>query len=910
LSVLNLDRLFQPASLALIGATDRSGSVGNVMLNNLLGGGFKGPVYAVNPRRPAIPGVVVHADVASLPEAPDLAVIATPAATVPEIVAQLGRRGTPAAVVIADGFRAAGSDTGNDLQRAMLLAARATGMRIVGPNCLGVMLPRIGVNATFAHAQPKAGRLAFLSQSGALCTAVLDWANARGIGFSSFVSLGDAADVDFGDLLDYLGSAPDTHGILLYVESIRHARKFLSAARAVSRNRRVIILKAGRQAAGAKAAMSHTGALLGNDDVFDAAIRRAGMLRVQTVEDLFSAAETLAFARPARGPRMLVLTNGGGPGVLVADHLAAEGGMLASLKPETIRALDQFLPKTWSRGNPVDIIGDADADRYRRALRVLLAADDFDAILVMLVPTALVDNVAVARAVAEDVRDAMKPLLTCWLGGESVRAARKVFMEASVASYYTPELAVRAFMQMVEYERNQQSLMQTPASRSETFTPDTDAVRKHIRTALDANRTLLTEPEAKEVLKDYGIPVVPTRIAADVESALVAAAEIGYPVALKILSPDLPHKSDAGGVLLDIGSASILAAAAEGMLARIRAFRSGARVDGFTVQPMVWRPGSHELIIGVAEDPVFGPVLTFGQGGTAVEIVRDTAVALPPLNDLLADQLMQRTRIHRVLQGFRTVRGADLDAVRGVLVRVSQLIIDHPEITELDINPLLADGDGVIALDARIRVQRARISGAERLAIRPYPRELEEAVELGADKLLIRPIRPEDEPAHREFFAQLKPEDLYFRFFRAVAPHHASHEQLARFTQIDYDREMALIATRMRPDGAPETLGVVRAVSDADNIAAEFAVIVRTDMKKRGLGAELMKRIIDYCRRRGTRTLVGQVLAANQPMLVLAKRFGFRRTAPSDGVVYLELPLVGESSENCHNPLGVAGRET
>jgi acetyltransferase len=597
-----------------------------------------------------------------------------------------------------------------------------------------------------------------------------------------------------------------------------------------------------------------------------------------------------------------VLTNGGGPGVLVADEVSAAGGTLAALPPETVAALDGFLPRTWSRANPVDIIGDADAVRYGRTLETLLGADGFDAILVMLVPTALVDNVSVARAVADLARAASKPVLTCWLGGESVRAARKVFMEAAVASYFTPELAVRAFMQMVEYDRNQKSLIQTPASRPESFVADSDAVGKRLRAALDGGRTLLTEPEAKAVLAHYGIPTVPTRVAPDVDAAVQAAAELGYPVALKILSPDLTHKSDVQGVLLDIGSPPILSAAAEGMLARIRQFKPEARVEGFTVQPMVRRPGGHELFVGVAEDPVFGPVITFGHGGTAVEVVRDTAVALPPLNDLLADQLIQRTRICRVLRGFRGTRGVDLDAVRDVLVRVAQMVIDHPEIVELDINPLLADAAGVVALDARMRVQRARIAGTERLAIRPYPRELEETVTIHGEALLIRPIRPEDEPAHRAFFARIDPEDLYFRFFRAV--HDVSHEQLARFTQIDYDREMALIATHTGPDGVPETLGVVRAVTDANNIDAEFAVIVRSDWHRRGLAGVLMKRIIDYCRRRGTRRLVGQTLAANTAMQALAKRFGFSRSVPNEGVVFLELPLTRGSRDNGHDPAG------
>lgn len=889
MSVLNLHKLFHPESVALVGATDRAGAVGKVVLDNLLAGGFKGHVYAVNPRRPTIPGVTMYPDVASLPAAPDLAVIAIPATTVPEIITQLGKRGTGAAIVLADGFRNPDGSSGNDLQRAMLTAARATGMRILGPNCIGLMLPRLGLNASFAHTKPIPGRLAFLSQSGALCTAVLDWANARGIGFSSFVSLGDATDVDFGDLLDYLGSDPDTNGILLYVESIRYARKFLSAARAASRNRRVIILKAGRQPAGAKAALSHTGAMTGSDAVFDAAIRRAGMLRVQTIEDLFSAAETLAFARPARGPRLLVLTNGGGPGVLVADHLTAEGGTLATLNSSTLARLDEFLPRTWSRGNPVDIIGDADAARYRKALQVLMASADYDGILVMLVPTALVDNVAVAQAVAEEARSVGKPVMTCWMGGEAVRAARKIFMQASVASYYTPEQAVRAFMQMVEYDRNQQSLMQTPASTPEVMTVNEGAVRHRLQKVLSTGCAMLTEPETKAVLEDYGIPSVSTCVAADVATAVAAAAQMGYPVALKILSPDLSHKSDVGGVQLDLGNSAALAAAADGMLNRIRQQQPQARIEGFTVQPMIHRPGSHELIVGMAEDPVFGPVLSFGQGGTAVEVLRDTAVALPPLNDLLADQLIQRTRVSGLLQGVRGAPPADLAAIRDVLLRVSQLIIDHPEIVELDINPLLADAEGVLALDARIRVQKAKISGAERLAIRPYPRDLEETVMLNDESLVIRPIRPEDEPAHREFFAAMNPEDLYFRFFRAV--HDMTHGQLARFTQIDYDREMALIATRVRSDAMPETLGVVRAVADPDNVNAEFAIMIRSDWHHHGLGQVLMERIINYCRRRGTRRLVGQTLASNMAMQALARHFGFKSSTPSAGVINLELSL-------------------
>jgi acetyltransferase len=887
-SVLNLERMMQPRSVALIGASERPASVGRVIMQNLLDGGFSGPVYPVNPRHASVLGVPAFAGAAALPDAPDLAVVCTPPATVPGIIDALGRRGTRAAVVITAGLREHPGD--GNLEERMLRAAGAHRLRILGPNCIGLLLPRLGLNASFAHTGSAPGRLAFLSQSGALCTTVLDWARSRGIGFSCFASLGDSADVDFGDLLDYLGSDPATRGILLYIESIRNPRKFLSAARATSRNKTVIAIKAGRFEAGARAALSHTGALAGRDDVFDAAIRRAGMLRVHTIEDLFDAAETLAYARPLRGKRLVMLTNGGGPGVLAVDQLAAQGGVAASLSAPTLAGLDACLPHNWSRGNPVDIIGDAGADRYVKALRILLADPECDALLVMLVPTAIVDNLAVARGVAAELKETRKPVLTCWMGEQAVADARRLFAEAGIATYDTPASAVRAFMQMVEYEENQYSLMQVPASVPESFHPQTDEVRGIIRRALDAGREVLTEPEAKAVLAAYGIPVVPTRVAADAAEAAAAAEEIGFPVALKILSADITHKSDVGGVLLDIQSPAILEAAAAGMLARVRAANPDARIEGFSVQKMVSARRGQELIVGMAEDAIFGPIILFGHGGTAVEVVADRAVSLPPLNMALAAQLIERTRISRVLKGYRDVPPVDLDAVQLTLVKVSQLVTDHNEIIELDINPLIAGPQGVIAVDARIRLAGSRGSGPERMAIRPYPRELEERISLDGTELLIRPIRPEDGPAHAEFFARLSPRDVHFRFFRAV--HDLSLEQLARFTQIDYDRELALIACARGPQGRPETLGVVRAVADADNTEAEFAIIVRPDWQRRGLGRLLMDRIIRHCRNRGTGRLVGQTLMDNEGMLRLAVEFGFRsRALPEDHVMYLELPL-------------------
>lgn len=888
MSVLNLDKLFRPESVALIGASDQAGTVGSVVMRNLRAGGFRGAVLPVNPSHSKVCGELAYPEVAALPLAPDLGVICTPAATVPDIITQLGTRGTRAAVVMSAGLDRAVD--GQTLEQKMLNAAMPYGLRILGPNCVGLLVPGIGLNASFAHTDSLPGKLAFLSQSGALCTTVLDWARSRGIGFSSFVSLGNGADVDIGDLLDFFGSDSATNGILLYMESVRNARKFLSAARASARNKKIIAIKSGRFEVGARAAATHTGAMAGRDEVFDAAFRRAGILRVHTIEELFDAAETLAHARPVPGRRLAILTNGGGPGVLAVDHLAALGGVPAELAPATLAALDQCLPPTWSRSNPVDIIGDADAARYARALRILLEDPNYDAILVMLVPTALIDNEEVARSLTLEIQNVERPVLACWMGEGAVAAARRLFAESGVPAYETPASAVRAFLQMVDYEDARHSLMQTPASVPENFRPQEAPVRAIIRGALGAGRAVLTEPEAKSVLSSYGIPIVETRIAATVEEAASHADELQYPVALKILSSDITHKREAGGVLLDIGSREVLLTAAQGMLARVAARDPKAAIQGLTVQKMVHRPGAQELIIGVSLDPIFGPVILFGQGGSLVEAIGDTAIGLPPLNMALAGQLVARTRIHRVLAGGRGIAPADVNAILLTLVKVSQLVVDHPEIAELDINPLLADGSGVMALDARIRVVSTAQSGSERIAIRPYPRELEETVRLGDVEILIRPIRPEDEPAHRDFVSRSSSEDLYFRFFRAV--HDLSHEQLARFTQIDYDREMALIATRRGSLGQPETLGVVRAVANADNTEAEFAVIVRSDWHGRGLGRALMERIIRYCRSRGTRRLVGQTLVNNEAMRRLAQLFSFcSRTNPDTRLVELELSL-------------------
>ncbi len=914
MSVRYLDSLFKPTSIAVIGASNSPKSVGGTVMRNLLRSGFVGPIMPVNPKYEAVCGVLTYSNVANLPITPDLGVICTSPASVPDIIDELGKRGTHGAVVITAGLGDVKHRDGRTIQEAMLSAAKPHPVRILGPNCVGLLIPGVGMNASFSHAQIQPGSLAFVSQSGAFCTATLDWARARGIGFSHFISLGNCADIDFGDVLDYLGSAPETTAILLYMESLGadEARKFMSAARSAARNKPILAIKAGRFAEGARAAASHTSALAGSDNVYEAALRRAGILRVLDMDELFDAVETLARSKPLKGEhpasravpgpvphhrlgehrrlagtagryngeKLAILTNGGGPGVVATDALVADGGQLATLSDDTMRKLSDILPGTWSHGNPIDMIGDAGPDIYVQALHILIADPGVDAILVMNAPSALAPPEASARAIVNVVREADLPILTSWLGGEFADKARLVFAGANIPTYDTPENAVRAFMHMVSYRRNQDILTQVPPSAPTDFTPKADVVKAVINKALQENRELLTEAEAKDVLAAYGIPVVETRVATTPDEAADLAEDIGLPVALKILSPDITHKSDVGGVALGLGTSEEVRWVAEAMLARMSRTVPDAKLTGFTVQKMSHRPQAHELIIGMSTDSIFGPVILFGRGGTAVEVIADRAVALPPLNMSLARHLISRTRVVKLLEGYRNRPAADFDAICLTLIQVSQLCIDHPEIVELDINPLFADNRGVLALDARLRVMPAA-AGAKRMAIRPYPRELEETLALPSGReVLVRPILPEDQPAHDDFLRRLSPEDLYFRLLgvtRDIPP-----SEMARLVQIDYDREMAFIATAPDDKGEQETLAVVRAIFDPDNSKADFAVMVQPGLRRTGLGTTLMHKIIRYCKTRGTPQIVGQVLSKNEAMLNLIRKLGFEVTPLPD----------------------------
>jgi acetyltransferase len=886
MSIRNLEGMLAPRSVALIGAGDRPGSVGQTMVRNMLGSTYGGRVMLVNPKHKSLEGQPCYRDVASLPEAPDLAIVATPAPGIPGLIGELGRRGCKAAVVISAGF---GGAPGDRLKQAMLAEARPHLMRLLGPNCVGLLVPAIGLNAGFAHLAPPAGKIAFLAQSGAIVTSVIDWAAARGLGFSYLLSMGEMADIDFADMMDYLAADQATTAILLYIETVGNARKFMSAARLAARGKPVIAIKAGRHAEGARAVVSHTGALAGADAVYDAAFRRAGLLRVFHLDELFAAAETLGSARRIEGDRLAILTNGGGLGILATDALIDEGGRLAELSAETIQRLDAKLPAIWSRGNPVDIIGDADARRYASALDELLADPGCDAVLVLNCPTAVADGVAAAEATLEAYKRHSKCMLTSWVGEATASRARDLFAAQGVPTYDTPESAVGGFMHLARWRRNRAQLMQTPPSIPDSFQPDTAAARRAIAASLGAGRKLLTGPESRAVIAAYGIPLPGQRIARSAEEAGKLAAELGGRLALKVLSPDVTHKSDVGGVALGLEGASEVAAAARQMQARLAAARPGARLDGFTLEPMVERDGGIELIIGMSEDSQFGPVMLFGEGGVAVEQLADRALALPPLNLALAREMIERTRIYRLLRGYRDRKPADLDAVALSLVKLSQLVTDLSEVVEVDINPLLAGPSGVVALDARI-LATAKPRGLARLAIRPYPAELESEVALeGSPPLRLRPIRPEDEPALRRAFERLSPETIRMRFFSPLKQF--SHNLAAQLTQIDYDREMAFVLTDIGPAGSADIHGVVRLSADANGQRGEFAVVVADAMTRRGLGRLLMRRIIDYAAERGIEEIFGQVLAENETMLDLCRHLGFRIEPAPDNPGILRVSL-------------------
>jgi acetyltransferase len=866
--------LFSPKSVAVIGASERANTVGGIVFRNMLGSGYTGLLYPVNPAHQEVQGQRAYATIEEIEAPVELAVICTDAKTVPDIIEACGKHGVRAAVVLSAGFTEVGAH-GAALEHTLLANAKNYGVRIIGPNCLGMMRTAIGLNATFFKGSVKSGNLALVSQSGALCAAILDWAPANDIGFSSVVSMGAASDVDFGEILDYLATDVQTSSILIYVEGVHKARGFMSALRAAARSKPVFVIKVGRHNAGARAVMSHTGALVGSDDVFDAALRRAGVVRVESIGGLFSAAKSLASPHRYSGNRLAIITNGGGPGVMAIDRAVDVGVSVASLSPETIDRLNQVLPAIWSHNNPVDIIGDATPQRYRDAVGICMEDPGVDGALVILTPQAMTQPLEVAKLLVEDAGKFSKPLLTSWMGNSQTMDGRAQFAHAGIPSFSTPEAAVEAYSYITAYYRNQRLLAQVPEPLSHHDVPDVEGARMVIESAMAERRKVLSEMESKALLSAFHIPVANTVVARSPSEALLLAEEFGFPVAMKINSPDITHKSDAGGVKLNLMNAAAVRAAYNEIVEEVKRNRPDARVDGIALQPMVRKPNGRELMVGVISDPLFGPVISFGAGGTAVEVLGDRAIALPPLNGFLVRELISGTRIAKLLGSFRHMPPVQMEALESLLLRVSEMVCELPWLKEMDINPLIVDEHGLLAVDARVVVDYAPVS-ADRyahMAIHPYPAHLVTHWQLpdGTD-VTIRPMRPEDAAIEQEFVRHLSAEAKYFRFMHAVQE--LSEPMLVRFTQLDYDRELALIAVTEEKSREVE-IGVCRYAINPDGESCEFALVVSDQWQHKAIGHRLMGSLIDAARSKGLKTMEGEVMASNHDMLKLVATLGF-----------------------------------
>jgi acetyltransferase len=886
--------------VAVIGATEKAGSVGRTVFWNLVSNPFGGTVFPVNPKRGSILGVKSYPTVQTLPEPAELAVVVTPAPSIPGVIKDCAAVGIRNALVLSAGFKETGPE-GAALERALVEEANRGGVRIIGPNCLGVMSPLSGVNATFAGGMARPGNVAFLSQSGALCTAVLDWSLREAVGFSAFVSIGSMADVGWGDLIDYLGDDPQTKAIIMYMESIGDARAFLSAARQVALNKPIIVLKTGRTQAAAKAAASHTGALAGSDEVLDAAFRRCGVLRVNSIAELFYMAEVLSKQPRPTGRRLAVVTNAGGPGVLATDELVAQGGELSSLGAETMKGLNELLPAAWSHGNPIDVLGDAEPARYAKALEIAARDPGSDGILVILTPQSMTDPTGTAEMIKHQATAYGKPVLASWMGGTDVAAGRAILNKANIATFAYPDTAARVFALMWRYSDNLRGVYETPclAGDQENHAPRQAEVKKRLAQARAEGRSLLTEAESKQVLAAYGIPTVETRLAGDADAAAAAAKAIGFPVVLKLLSKTITHKTDVGGVRLDLGDEKVVRAAFAEIRAAVTAKAGAEHFQGVTVQPMISRDG-YELIIGSSTDPSFGPVLLFGSGGQLVEVYKDRALALPPLTTTLARRMMEQTKVFAALKGVRGRAGVNVGALEQLLVRFSWLVAEQPSIREIDINPLLASPTGLMALDARVVLQPAdtALEALPRTAIKPYPVQYVGSwKDADGQDLTVRPIRPEDEPAMVRFHGTLSEHAVYMRYFQSLAiSQRTAHERLTRMCFIDYARAMALVAVR-RPQGSAaaedeEIVGVGRLTGVPGRKEAEFAVLVTDGEQRKGLGTELLRRLVAIGREEGLDCITGSILPQNRGMQRVCEKLGFTLEDDEDeGLVQAHIGL-------------------
>jgi len=876
----DLDKLFKPKSIAVIGASNKVGSPGYRIFRNLIGSGYEGVVYPVNPKSESIQGVQAYTTVQELPRVVDLAIVATPAKVVNEVVEQCGKRGIKGILIISAGFKEIGKE-GIELENQLRKIKEKYKLRIVGPNCVGFIFPYLHLNATFASSMPEQGNIALISQSGAVCGAILDWAEAAKVGFSGFVSIGSMLDVDFGDLIDYFGMDIHTRSIVLYIESITNARKFMSAARSFSRAKPIIVIKAGRYSEGAKAAASHTGAMAGEDAIYDAAFRRAGVVRVKDIRDLFNCSSILAKQPRPTGPNIAIITNAGGPGVLAADSIIERGGKLAKLTSESLEKLSEFLPKHWSKGNPVDIIGDGDENRYQKAIEVCLEDQNVDGLLILCVPQVMADPKKLADIIIDISRKSTKPILTSFIGEESVYHARQILNRNNVPTYPSPDEAVESYMHLYHYARNLELLYETPEELDvKTSATYREITKKILAIATQEKRDILNENESKTFLELYGIPTTRPQLAENEEKAISIAKEIGYPIVMKIFSPQITHKSDVGGIALDLHCDEEVRLAYRHMMKTVKEKAPQAHISGVTIQKMIKNNG-YELILGSKKDPIFGSVVLFGLGGIYTELFKDRAIGFLPLNQVLVQRLIERTKAYELLKGFRGLPPVDMKIVEEIMIKFSHLLSDNPEIKEIDINPVIAYQDKLIAVDARIVVDK-NFDKQPHLIISPYPTKyIKKVVLKDGTEVLLRPIKPEDEMLWLEMFQSFSEDTVRYRFFRIIKE--TPHEMRTRYCNIDYDREIGIVA-EVTEQGKRRFLGVTRIIIDPANPEeAEFALVVSDKWQRLGLGSEFIDYTIHIARDKGLKKIYGIVLKDNVPMLSLCREKHFDITHGDPG---------------------------
>ena len=879
MAIKKLDSIFKPKRIALIGVSNNPDSVGGITLRNLVGGGFNGVVYPVNPKREAVFGIPCYPDVKSLPKVPDLAVIMTSAKFVPQLVKECGEVGINGLIIMSAGFKESGEE-GKALE-AQVKAEKAKfpDMRVIGPNCLGILVPGLNMNVSFADGMPKKGHVAFISQSGALCTSVLDWAYESNVGFSHFVSIGNSMDVSFGDLIDYFGQDPNTKSIVLYVESVQNARTFMSAARAFSREKPIIVYKSGRFPESAAAAASHTGAMASEDSIYDAVFHRAGLARVFDFGNIFDFTDLVGRKRIPKGNRLAIVTNAGGPGVMATDSLISQGGKLVKLSEETMQKLNDYLPPFWSHGNPIDVLGDATPERFAKSTEIVLEDENVDAVLVLLTPQAMTDPTATAEAIAKMATNTTKTIMAAWLGGASMREGTQIFNNAGIASYGTPEQAIKAFMTLSDYSQNLKMLYETPKEVPVSFQYDRNELRKKYLENVFPKAKILNEDDSKMLVNDYGIDTTHPTPAATEDEAVEIAKKKGYPVVLKIYSPDITHKSDVGGVALNIENEDMVRATFRNMVKTAAEKRPDARIDGVTVQKMVNTKGGIELIVGTKKDPIFGTVMLVGMGGTTAELFKDKRLEFPPLNEQLARQMLESLKIYPLLAGWRGDKPKNIEKLIEVLIRMSYLSADYPEIEELDINPLIVTEDDVIALDARIVVDeeilKKPVKDYSHLILRPYPESLIKSAKLKDEtEVILRPIKPEDEPLWFELLASFSKAAIYHRFRYDF--YFDSHEVASQFCVIDYDREIAIVAEHEKEDGSKELIGVGRLIADPDLEVMEYAILITDKWQKKELGYTLTNYCMEIAKLRGIKTLAAETTKDNKPMISVFRKLNFK----------------------------------